>query len=183
MRWERIALLSEQQIELLRLARVHGTESKIIAAQCDYAPTTIDTYMSEIRRALGVTSRLGAVRLLAEWEACSRDSRSRLRELARTAPSPDAFDQAIDADMLGGEDREAGGLRILREERALFDIPNPPLSWWHPSQWGRDVTLTPREILILIVKLAAFFILAGFVILASAESLQRTLVDLVHGQD
>jgi DNA-binding CsgD family transcriptional regulator len=183
MRWERIALLSEQQIELLRFAREHGTESKVIAAQCDYAPTTIDTYMSEIRRALGVTSRPAAVRLLAEWEACSRDSRSRLRDLARTAPSPDAFDQAIDVDMLRGEDREAGGLRILREERALFEIPIPSSPWWHPSQWGRDVTLNPREVLILIVKLAALFIVAGFVILASAESLQRTLVALVHGQD
>jgi DNA-binding CsgD family transcriptional regulator len=183
MRWERIALLSEPQIELLRLAREHGTESKVIAAQCDYAPTTIDTYMSGIRRALGVNSRSDAVRLLADWEACSRDSRSRLRDLAQTAPSPDAFDQAIDADLIGGDVREAGGLRILREERALFDIPIPPLPWWHPSQWGRDVTLTPREILILIVKLATFFIVAGFVILASAESLQRTLVDLVYGQD
>lgn len=183
MRWERIALLSEQQTELLRLAREYGTESKVIAAQCDYAPTTIDTYMSDIRRALGVNSRPAAVRLFADWETRSRDSRSRLRDLAQVAPSPDAFDQAIDADMLRGEDREAGELRILREERTLFDIPIPSLPWWHPSQWGRDVTLKPREILILIVKLATFFIVAGFVILASAESLQRTLVDLVHGQD
>jgi len=183
MRWERIALLSEQQIGLLRLAREHGTESKVIAAQCDYAPTTIDTYMSDIRRTLGVTSRPAAVRLLADWDACSRDSRSRLRDLAQSASSPDAFDQAIDADIWVGDVRETGGLRVLREERALFEVPIPPLSWWHPSQWGRDVTLTPREILVLIVRLATFFIVASFVLLASAESLQRTLVDLFYARN
>ncbi|MCP3730358.1 LuxR C-terminal-related transcriptional regulator [Sphingomonas sp. MG17] len=183
MRWERTALLSEQQIALLRLAQTHGTESKRIASQSDYSPTTIDTYMSEIRRTLGGPSRPEAVRLLDTWQTHSRDSRSRLRDLARTARSPDEFEQAIDADVTESVDREAGGRPVLREERALFDMRAPSKPWWHPSQWGEDVAFTAREVLYGILALAVIAIVAAFVLLASAQSLQHTLLSLINGRN
>lgn len=183
MRWERIALLSEQQISLLRLAQSHGTESKRIASHCYDSPTTIDTYMSDIRRTLGGPSRPEAVRLLATWEGHSRDSRSRLQDLARTSRSLDEFDQAIDAALSEGTDREVGGRRVLREERALFDAQAPSKPWWHPSLWGQDVTFTAREVLYRILALAVVAMVGAFVMLASAQSLQQTLLTLIDRRD
>ena len=172
-----IELLSEMQRRCLRLV-ARGRQTKEIAIELGLAPNTVDTYLRQAIRTLGVMTRFEAARLLESNEAeISQDLRYQPPVVAN--PGASAMHAAPESDAnsaLSG---------VVQERHPPFDPKgiSRPVRWWRrlPGPWGGQNDLTIRQRLSWIALGTVLILLALFLGLAAVESLQNTLL-VLHGR-
>lgn len=172
---DRVAKLTEGQCECLRLVFAHKS-SKEIAIQLGKSPFTIDKRIERAIRTLGVDNRIEAARLLDEHEK-ARPYEQFVCEPDRVA-GPDV--PAIMPPSQSVEGPNGGRVRdsttISRGAPDDWLAPRRPgLRWPLPSGGSQRNDLTTIERLIWIAIGTLVVIVALFLGLAGAESLQRTL--------
>lgn len=195
---ERVALLSERQLEILRLAQARE-KSEIIAGKLGLSPHTVNSYTSAALKKLGVTSRFQASLLVREWDEQPQEIRDLHSERARSATQAELVselmyqshpvaskdrspDQIIPAVALEG-DRQAGGRYLLREDRAAFHHMSPRFSSTHPSlsqwisAWSSDNDLPVASKFSLILKVVAAVLVVALLCMLGLDTLQRLLIE------
>lgn len=166
--------LSETQRRCLSLVS-RGRRTKEIAKELGLAPNTVDTYLRQAIRTLGVATRFDAARLLeAAVSNPSQELRYQAPAIAR--PQGPAIEEAP------GDEVIASLPGAVQERHPPFDprgYPRPRERWrLFRGPWGRRNDLTIRQRLLWMAIGTVFVLLALFLGLAAVESLQTTLLVL-----
>lgn len=162
---DRVARLTDQQRECLRLVYAH-LSSKEIAPRLGIEPGTVDQYIKAAMRILGVSDRRAAAKMLAEYE--NRPDQPLVYQPPDLA---EASNPATFGTSTGGR-RPATFGGAMREERATFQVyptPSPdslklplPIRGGRPSDLSKVTRLGWIFILILLIALAFGLFLTGF---------------------
>lgn len=169
-------MLTPAQLEAVRA--VHLGSSKRIAISLGKSPHTIDHHLRAAISRLGVADRDEAAELVRR--ADSQDLTSQSRGLATPPRSDDhSFGPTT---RTGGTDGRTDG-NVLREERAEFGTPSRLTRPFIGSQWASGLgerKLTAEERVKWILGAMLVTALALLVMIAVAESLNRTLLHFSH---
>lgn len=181
---DRIARLSSGQLEVLRLVNRH-LSSKEIAARLGISSHTVDQRVRGAIRALGVTRRSEAARLLHQYDEAlglrseEPEATPEYQQLIYQAPDIDAepdrgqprgavSSQIRHADRTGG----VGAERLETEQRVLSARPLL-LPWSTPHQASNAWSVGER--LVAVAGIAIMSSLSVGMMLAGLESLSRLL--------
>ena len=170
-------LLSPKQLECVRLVSVGP--SKVIAQHAGLSHNTVDQRIKEAMRRLGATTRYEAAAIVADW-----DRQPPPQDLGSQTPglAPwtrlDAFSPC--PTRTGGTAGGADG-NVLREERAEFGASSRqsrPLGTAFEWREARKARQTPAQRMKWMAGITLATCVALLVLLAVAESLNRTLLQL-----
>jgi DNA-binding CsgD family transcriptional regulator len=169
---ERVARLSEGQLEVLRLVDQHHN-SKEIAARLGISPHTVDQRVRGAIRTLGVARRSEAARLVAEASSANLYQR-----LIHQAPHIDADRQPFETDgavsfQIRHADRAKGGEGFGVETEQSPDHHRPPLfpPWSTQNNPRNAMSVGQRLLWILTIAMGSAF--SAGMYLAGLESLAR----------
>jgi len=166
--------LSDTQRRCLTLVG-RGRRTKEIAKELGLAPNTVDTYLRQAIRTLGVATRFEAARLLEDRDpGPSQELRYQAPAIAR--PEGPAIEEAP------GDEAISSLPGAVQERHPPFDprgYPRPGRRW-RPFRgpWGGRNELTIQQRLLWMAIGTVFVLLALFLGLAAVESLQNSLLVL-----
>lgn len=183
---DRIARLSSGQLEVLRLVNRH-LSSKEIAAQLGISSHTVDQRVRGAIRALGVSRRSEAARLLHEYDQALGIAAEELRpapqseyqRLIYQAPDIDAEpDQTQSEGAVSSQIRHADrtrgvGAERLETEQRVLSARLPLFPWSTPHQARNAWSVGER--LVAIALIAILSSLSVGMMLAGLESLSRLI--------
>jgi DNA-binding CsgD family transcriptional regulator len=168
-----IERLSRRQRECLRLVPM---TSKEIAAELGLEWRTVDSYLSDALKRLGISDRRQAARMLREYEEAIPQRFG--YEPPELVPTQDPSNMG--SSPAPAETPEAATAWTVREARTQFDVSPPPpqptlrwlVSYWTENFSGKvDAAQRSRAI----VKMTLLLGVALFIVIAVGETLQRTL--------
>lgn len=163
--------LSDAQRKCLRLVG-RGHQTKEIAKQLGLTPNTIDTYLRQAIRTLGVSTRFEAARVLERQElSTSQDLRYQPHTVAMqpepVIPTPPRDDATPPPNM-------------VQERHPPFDsrvgFYSDDRTRLYFGGWGGPNTLTTGQRLLWMAIGTVLILLAAFLGLAVTESVERTLL-------
>ncbi len=166
--------LSETQRHCLVLVG-RGRRTKEIAKELGLAPNTVDTYLRQAIRTLGVATRFEAARLLEAVDpAPSQDLRYQAPTIAQI--DGNAMQEAPGDDAIS---LLPGGVQERHQPFELGEYPRPERRRrLFTGPWGGRNDLTIRQRLLWMAIGTLLVLLALFLGLAAVESLQNTLLVL-----